>query len=161
MEKFNPSWQVETLSQKEQLAKLEQTEGWEKLSKKQRAMILASLSIQRRHDSGRKSFSIRRTRKVVRDWFCHFAVRSLEREEVMEFSQFEKLEAEKEAEGFFGEYFDGIPWQEGICDRGVLEEGGFPQVLYIGKKVDDPGYSENFVWKSHLAAKPQVVGKPL
>ncbi len=71
MERFDPTkYQYEeVLSREGQLAKLEKTEGWARLTKKQQAMILASLSLQRRHDSGRRDSTIKKTRQVVRDFF--------------------------------------------------------------------------------------------
>lgn len=148
-EKFNTSQNMEGSSWKEQLAELEETEGWARLSKKQQTMILASLSVQRRNDSGRYPYSMNRTREVVREYFCHFSVRSLELEEVPDLGEYRKLREKAETNKFFGDYFENISWQEGICNASDFEQEELPQVLYIGRKRGEPGFSREFVWKYH------------
>ncbi len=76
-------------------------------------------------------------------------MRSLELERVPDFREYKRLMAKAETGKFFEDYFEDIAWQEGVCEAKDLGEVEFPQVLYIGRKRGEPGYSREFVWKYH------------
>ena len=110
--------------------------GWKRLTQRQRAMIRASRMVQKQSDqSMREERGSHWSNSVVRQWFCHYSVRSLEREEIMPFREYLRLMGGAKTGDFWGDYFEHIEWLDDPNELLTILDEAFPQVIHIGRKV--------------------------